>query len=453
MTQPSRALIRWLMSLRWGWMRALGLSWFMAVSAQAQMLMQDGLVNPPALACPELPAAGNQAPRQAKTSRESSSRVEPNEDAGSPVESVNLSTVVPTLDLKSKKLWRLALWGDSHTAAGFLSEGLIQGLGLNPEDVQPSFLPASFGMAGVRLPVRRACVGPGWTRTHAYRAKTRTDYFPISLTYAGTQQNDSYVWLDFRTQRHPHGLVSVDLVMAPPDSPHSTSSVLAVSVNEAQEKIVVIDRATQPSLQFGSVNGVMTVKVRLISGDLILAGMVPRYPSKPRLIVDTYGIPGATARGWEMLEPARLQARMLAEPYDVVMLAFGTNEGNDPRYDPAKYTEGLRTALRNLRTAYPQAACVVIGPTDRGDPKRVSMASTGPGYYARVHRSITVAQRLVADEHKCQFWDWQFHMGGPGGAHQWARQKPPLMAADLIHLTLQGYRYSGQLLGKQLSVR
>ena len=75
------------------------------------------------------------------------------------------------------------------------------------------------------------------------------------------------------------------------------------------------------------------------------------------------------------------------------------------------------------------------------------------GHYSRVHRSISSVQRMVADEQKCQFWDWQFYMGGPGGAHDWAQQTPPLMSGDLIHLTPQGYRQSGQMLGKLLSAR
>ena len=44
-------------------------------------------------------------------------------------------------------------------------------------------------------------------------------------------------------------------------------------------------------------------------------------------------------------------------------------------------------------------------------------------------------------------------MGGPGGARRWLAQNPPLIAPDLIHLTVQGYRVSGQRLGALLKGR
>ena len=52
---------------------------------------------------------------------------------------------------------RVALWGDSHLAAGFFSQELARVLGLTPEQVQAARWPATVGRAGVRLPLRKSC--------------------------------------------------------------------------------------------------------------------------------------------------------------------------------------------------------------------------------------------------------------------------------------------------------
>ena len=43
-------------------------------------------------------------------------------------------------------------------------------------------------------------------------------------------------------------------------------------------------------------------------------------------------------------------------------------------------------------------------------------------------------------------------MGGPGGAYTWIKNNPPLMAKDLIHLTVQGYQETAKVLSKDIDL-
>jgi len=100
-----------------------------------------------------------------------------------------------------------------------------------------------------------------------------------------------------------------------------------------------------------------------------------------------------------------------------------------------------------MRRAFPQAACVLMGPPDRGV---LEGQGSGQLRYAKVHAAIAAAQAEIAPEFGCGFWDWQGFMGGPGGAYGWFYAKPSLMGRDLVHLSLDGYRRTGKALALSL---
>ena len=59
---------------------------------------------------------------------------------------------------------------------------------------------------------------------------------------------------------------------------------------------------------------------------------------------------------------------------------------------------------------------------------------------------IVTAQREVAAEHGCGFWDTRALMGGKGKMIDWVAADPPLAKGDHLHLTPLGYLYLGRTL-------
>jgi hypothetical protein len=123
----------------------------------------------------------------------------------------------------------------------------------------------------------------------------------------------------------------------------------------------------------------------------------------------------------------------------------------------------LRDSLKNFRTIYPQASCLLMGPTDRGvwykktyykGKKKLAKPAPMPDFlmYSKTHYEITQIQSAVGKEFSCQSWSWQDAMGGQGGAYQWIKQSPPLMAKDLIHLTVQGYQETARQLSRDINL-
>lgn len=161
----------------------------------------------------------------------------------------------------------------------------------------------------------------------------------------------------------------------------------------------------------------------------------------PGVIVDAIGIRGRTASSWLRWDEETSSRAIASLSPDLIALAYGTNEANDASLTPERYAEDLRAVLTRVRTAAPDAACLLIGPTDRA--KRVARDT-----FVVWDRTAWVAQvqRELAPEFGCAFWDWQQAMGGPGSMIAWSMSSPSFGASDLIHLTGAGYVWSADRL-------
>ena len=361
---------------------------------------------------------------------------------------------------------RIAFWGDSHLAANFFGEELVRLSGFRPQEVQAQFLPATLGRAGVRLPLRKRCQGGGWTYRYAYADPAHDGNFGPSLAQLHSHTLGSYLWIDFRQQADEPALRGVELQFAlpPEDEP---MPVLGITVDDGEEQIVATERAFGGLVRINADRALSVLRLRLVKGSVALEGFRPRYLETAALHLDTLAIPGATVQGWANVDPETLRARLGGADYDFVVLQYGTNEGNRRPFDAEAYSAELDQALTHLRQVFPEAQCVLIGPTDRGiltpHPKSKGKAA-GKGKkavsqkkaprpkkpqpdllrFARIHHEISDIQRSVGQRHQCAFWNWQAAMGGPGGAYRWLYKTPPLMARDLIHLTLPGYQQSAR---------
>ena len=355
----------------------------------------------------------------------------------------------------------MALWGDSHAASDYFSDEMMRTLGLAQDEVQPTFIPATMGRLGVRLPLRKFCLSDGWTHDYAYVTRLSSIEVDRGLGDIRSHRRGSYLWADFRLDGTTPDLQSLDVLFAPP-APGMTVRV-GITVDGGAEHIVELDPDAQGVLHIAPARPMSIVKLRVLAGKVVLQGFTPHYVHAPALYFDTFAIPGATAHAWKVLDPAYLKQRGGAVDYDMVIMEYGTNEGNDINFAPDKYESDLRTSLHNLRAAYPDAICVLVGPPDRGVlemRRRLShwywhnhhryrryiyqRSHENPLKYARIHQTIGEIQQAVGKDYGCAYWSWQSAMGGPGAAYGWRRHFPPLMSSGLTHLTATGYQISGR---------
>lgn len=354
------------------------------------------------------------------------------------------------------------LWGDSHAAANFFTEELLRTIDMPKERVHPTFIPPTLARGGVRLPIRKQCQGPGWKYDLAYTSYQDNLNFSRGMARLNSTTAGSYLWVDFRMQGQQPNLRSLEILYA---ATHEKTR-LAISVDDGPEHMVDLKLNERGAIQLEPEKLISTIKIRLVYGDVGLEGFVPKYGEAAALYFDTLAIPGATARSWKAVNPEYFKAQGNQTPYDVVMLEYGTNEGNQKPFDAASYESDLSASLKNMRAIYPKALCVLIGPTDRGilvarpAPAKGKPAKTPSQtsskvdllQYSRIHAEISRIQQKVGEQYACSFWNWQQAMEGPGGSYAWLKKNPPLMARDLIHLTVPGYQESARLFSSDMGL-
>lgn len=360
------------------------------------------------------------------------------------------------LKLNSSPL-RVALWGDSHAAARFFSDELIKSFVANPDYVLPTFIPPLMGRAGVRLPVNKVCVGPSWKFDYAYRATSSAE-FSRGLAKIVSGAEGGYIWIDFGQAKNDARLKSLDILYTITD--FATPVTVSLSIDDGPEEALLLDKSNLGQLKINSDKSFSILKLRLVKGSIAIDGFIPEYNKSAAVYFDTFGIPGATGLSWKNISPNYFRSHGMGDPYDLIIFEYGTNEGNQRPFNLGLYSENLRAQLSNMRQIYPESACVLIGPTDRGvllkrpgkQSKRQSASPKELLTFSKIHYEISQAQKNIGREYGCSFWDWQGEMGGMGGAYRWIRRSPPLMAKDLIHLTVDGYQQSARDFSKSFQL-
>lgn len=352
----------------------------------------------------------------------------------------------PEVFAKKSSVPSIGLWGDSHVAAYFFTDELIKRLGVDSKQVYQKFIPPSMGRAGIRLPIKKFCKSAGWNYIVAYKDVTYNS--PRGLIELEGSIPNSYIWIDFRKNGDSAILSELKI----PISTSSNLTKLGISIDGNEEQIIEVHNTSESNLiSIESQFSFSTVQIRLIAGQIKIAGFLPIYNQQATLYFDTFGIPGATMNGWSKVGSADSYGVVGSNHYDVVILEYGTNEGNDSNFDSKVYRKNLIKNLEIVKNRYPEASCVLIGPTDRGilirrslKKSRVKVSKNDLLKYSQRHNLISSIQEEEAKRFGCSFWNWQDSMGGLGSSYKWLKQNPQLMSKDLTHLTVQGYQLSAQ---------
>jgi len=384
--------------------------------------------------------------------------------------------------------YRVAVWGDSHLAAGFFTQELVKILKLEADQIRSALIPANMNRPGVRLPLRKSCVSPQWRYEPAHALAAGAAAPGPGLVNLHTSQPGASLAWDLRNAAGVAELRQVRVLYQQTEAPLQ----LAISIDEGPEVEVTLSAAEGPAvLELLGDAPLSVVRVRLVSGDMRLHGLALPVGPLTVLQMDVFGYPGATVAGWKNAQPDYMAAWFAQTHYNLVMMAFGTNEGNVKPFDAKGYELSLRASLKRMRSVFPDAACVLIAPGDRGvlvrrsekmrpapsvtarkngpraaaqgkakksppgkAPARHSSGKPGQDnvagmakkllQYTAIHQEIGQIQNAVGQENGCKFWSMLNAMGGQGGAYRWVRQNPPLMARDLIHFTVPGYQQLAQ---------
>ncbi len=204
------------------------------------------------------------------------------------------------------------------------------------------------------------------------------------------------------------------------------------------------------------------------------------FHSGKGLVLSNLGVSGTELRTFADRDEAALVAELKAYGPDLIILAFGTNEAFDKRFDAEAYAGLLDQVLRRLKRLAPGASLLVLGPPDaetyRPDlyadhhfnvaPVCAPLTSDQTNNLPRLMAErdpaldrwfpppgidvVRAVQRRIARQDGAAFWDWSARMGGPCAAHAMVKASPPMIRPDHIHYTPEGGQKIGDLLAEDL---
>ena len=150
-------------------------------------------------------------------------------------------------------------------------------------------------------------------------------------------------------------------------------------------------------------------------------------------VVDNLGVVSVNVKSFDANEPVHFKAELAHRSADLVMIMIGANEAEwlqPTDHDTKDYAIHYGKLLAEVRSARPEAACLVVSPTDQAEAKDGEYPSRP------VMPVLVAAQRRAALDQGCAFYSTYEWMGGKGSAAKWFRKG--LVGSDFQHLSRKG---------------
>lgn len=155
--------------------------------------------------------------------------------------------------------------------------------------------------------------------------------------------------------------------------------------------------------------------------------------------VDNMSLRGSNGKFLADIPESTLASFAKARPYHLVIIQFGLNVASNQVKDYSNYTNRMRRAIQNFRTAYPNAAILLVGASDRDEKNAAGHLQTLQGI-----KDLVKYQRKLAEEEGIAFWDLREAMGGECGIAKMRAQG--LAQVDYTHINFKGGKFIAQML-------
>ena len=168
----------------------------------------------------------------------------------------------------------------------------------------------------------------------------------------------------------------------------------------------------------------------------------------PGVVWDELSLIGSFTQRLDYQDAEHLAVQLKRREIDLMVFILGgndlTREHTDLKRGTDAYEREYTRVIRKFRAGKPESSCLIMSTTDHAE--RVGENIVSRNIVAR----LAAAQRRVAQQQGCAFYDTYEAMGGAGTVERWKKLDPPLIAPDLRHPTLTGQRYIGNALYQAL---
>lgn len=219
---------------------------------------------------------------------------------------------------------------------------------------------------------------------------------------------------------------------------HMIDTALDPSAAEQLGEAALVDRWAR----FEVPDGAHVFEVRAGGGGQVRAYGVVLERDAAGVVWDGMALIGSFTKRLLAQDPEHLAAQLGHRGINLMVFSFGgndmTRERSDLRTTMDPYVADFGVVIDRFRAARPEAACLIVGPVDHGE--RVD----GRVRSRKISARLTEAQREVAREHGCAFFDTLAAMGGVGSVARWHGRH--LMSVDLAHPSARGHQVIGAMI-------
>ena len=369
--------------------------------------------------------------------------------------------------------------GDSHTAGDAITGALREALQARLGNGGRGLMPAGRPSPGVRLRGVTVTTSGVWSVQGLFGSGAAQAWPPRGITGYTITSRDTGAALTLSTDA---GFTAFGVcVAAAADGPR-----LALTLGTATQELAFAGEGPE-CRRIVPAAATDSARLELIAGEAVITGWWVERPAG--VIVSNLGVPGSQLQFLARADDATIAAQFRALPPDLIILAFGTNEGFAPFFDPLRLEGHIREQVARIRRLAGPVPVLLIGPPDAAsrntqllsnaagdvpDCNQVVQATPGrlpvdgfdiplwideggalapdpvvlAGPVPRAVRrglplfnppalgAASAVQRRLAAELGVAFWDWRARQGGACAAVRWMQSG--LMGPDFIHYSPAG---------------
>jgi lysophospholipase L1-like esterase len=327
--------------------------------------------------------------------------------------------------------------GDSHTAADFFTGALRRMLQERYGDGGSGYMIAGHPHIGVRSDTVKVA-DAGWSYQALQKSGDSSEFTLSgfnavaeaegrSMAFAADHPLPSDTW-EVEAFRQPGG------------------GSIEILVDGAAKRSVNLDGATAEHLliPIPASSNTQRLTITTTRPGPVLISSVANYNRASGLTYNSVGFPGATIDIINKFDEKILTAELRRLAPQIVVLAFGSNEGFNDNLDLDRYARNYALVTAKVRYALPKATIVIIGPPDGARRAASAYGAQCSWQTPPKLNSVRDLQRDLARDQNFVYWNWASIMPKECGAHQWSQQSPPLMAKDHLHFSRDGYKQSAE---------
>lgn len=327
--------------------------------------------------------------------------------------------------------------GDSHTAGDVLTGAWRDMLQEDFGGGGRGMLPPGRPYAGYRTRGVAVTMSDGWEIGATYGPGAQATRAPLGLSSFAATATRAGAAMSLTAEARMRFDRFVLCVVAGPGA----ASLIVKVGEEAQRKLDFANNIVAPHCETMAFDAPQSTVSVSATGPVTITSWAT-FRDEGGVALSNVGIVGSQLMHFARTDDAVIAEELRAYAPDLIILAFGTNEGFGPGIDAAAYEATLRSQVERFRFLIPEVPILLLGPPDalsrqpglRGGatdcPPRAGIKPLFPPPGLAQVRAI---QRRIADLYHVAWWDWQARMGGRCSAQAWVNADPPRMAGDYVH--------------------